>query len=172
MGADASQALISDLRAGDLVQTGGLTYEPVLGWLHQLRASNNVFLTVLHSAGEFRATANHLVFVADGNDRVSKALGDLRVGDQIFINPSAAPSMILSVCESKSSIGMFAPFTASGTVVVDGVVASIYGQPSMYGKLTHGSAHAAFFPVRAYHALGLASVFGHAQNHEVHPFAE
>ena len=156
----AGETRISELRVGDRVlSTRG--YETVLGFLHQLRGGSSSFLTVSHSDGEFRATENHLVFAAEG----SKAVGYLRVGEQIFVSTSAPTSEILEVREGKSSLGMFSPLTASGTVVVDGVVASIYGQPSKRGKLTHGSAHAAFFPVRAYHALGLTRMFGHINLH-------
>jgi len=158
----AGETRISELRVGERVLSAR-GYEPVLGFLHQVSGGSSSFLTVSHSDGEFRATENHLVFTAEG----SKAVGDLRVGEQLL-----PASQILGVRESKTNLGVFSPLTASGTVVVDGVEASIYGQPSMRGKLTHGSAHAAFFPVRAYHALGLARVFGHSHKDELHPFAE
>jgi len=163
----AGQSPIADLRVGDRV-LAAQGYETVLGFLHHQHGGSNKYLTVSHSDGEFRATANHLVFTPAG----STAVGDLRVGEQIFVSASAPPSRILEVRESTSSLGVFSPFTASGTVVVDDAVVSIYGQPSPRAKLTHGSAHAAFFLVRVYHALGLTGFFGEPQTvQEIHPFA-
>merc|ERR1719356_1658939 len=50
---------------------------------------------------------------------------------------------------------MFAPFTDSGTIVVDGVLASVYASPGPKVPVSHWLAHAAAWPLRLYHRSGL-----------------
>merc|ERR1712137_494232 len=104
---------------------------------------------------------NHVVFVVSTDG----AQGDIpvsavRPGDQLLVRSdvqkeSMVPSPILAVERETTATGMYAPFTSSGTLVVDGVVASNYGTPATRMWLPHGAAHAAFFALRAYHYLGL-----------------
>lgn len=166
---DRGPVALKQLRIGDLVlveRHAQLHFEPVLSFLHVIHEVVGVqqpFITVVHSRGEFRATENHIVFiVADGKrgSRKSKMVGQLVVGDElIIVDPSnqrsVAFSHVLSVRRSAGASGLYAPLTASGTIVVDGVVASNYASPSMNKDLGHDTAHAFLLPVRIYHMLGL-----------------
>lgn len=161
---------LGDIKVGDRVlveRSGELVHEPILAFLHALRNNRMAYLTVTHSLGEFRASSTHLVFVksVDGG-LVSKTVGELQVGDQLlfasgkdhFQIHSLVSSEVVSKMHSHGTIGMFAPLTASGTVVVDGVVASNYASPSHSKHLPHRLAHAFLFPVRFYHQVGFATL--------------
>lgn len=149
---------LKDLRSGEHVLVKSGKFEPVLGFLHATEAGSfSKFLTVEHSHGRFDVSPYHVVFV----DNTDKLAMDLVPGDKLLLpdNAGGAQREILSVVWNAGRTGMFAPLTPSGTVVVDGIVASNYAS---YAHVTfpHSAFHGAFFPVRAWHALGLASVFG------------
>lgn len=159
---------VADVRPADRVLVerapgGPLAFEPVLGFAHARRGGRapHQFLVVAHSRGEFRASDGHLVFVvgSDGR-RVDKPLGRVEPGDKLVVagpdGGAAALSEVLSVRRGSGRLGMFAPLTASGSIVVDGVVASNYGWPAKNVRLPHWLAHASLAPVRAYHSLGLS----------------
>jgi hypothetical protein len=156
---------VASLKADDevLVQSAGgdLRFEPVLTFLHKVPQSlglSHESLTVVHTHGSFRASRNHLIFViSDGGFRHDKTTGALQPGDLLLILDSEAAqvtkSMVLSISSQMTTEGMYAPLTSSGTLVVDGVVASAYGTPELGKKLPHAATHASFFAVRAYHWL-------------------
>lgn len=158
---------LEDLREGDEVlverRAGELVYEPVLGFLHAVSgkpSANNAYLTVTHSLGELRLSATHMVFVADAgmSGRSDKLAAELEVGDNVFAvalgsSDTIAPSKVLAIRHDAGSHGMYAPLTPSGSVVVDGVVASNYAAPPTDAPLSHGAAHEVFFPVRIYSKL-------------------
>jgi len=158
---------MATLKVGEEVlseDAGVISFEPVLSFLHKVRAERAAFVTVLHERGVFRATAGHLAFVLDGLRRVDRPVGTLRPDDLLLVaqhdGPEAplVPSRVSEVRKSATSIGLYAPLTASGTVIVDGVLASIYATPSLTLHLPHAVAHVALWPVRMYHKLALSHV--------------
>lgn len=168
---------IAELHVGDHVlveNSGQLLYEPILTFLHSLRPPHDVrshFMTVVHSYGEFQATENHIIFVtADihksnvgSGQRVSRLVGKLAPGDRLMAadphNPQLVRhSRVSAVRHSSGGLGMYAPLTASGTIVVNGVVASNYASPNAQTDLTHSAAHAFLLPVRLYHFFGMKSL--------------
>jgi len=80
----------------------------------------------------------------------------LRPGDDLLMQ--SGPSPILAIGQGITASGMYAPFTASGALVVDGVAVSNYGTPTSKSSLPHAAAHAAFFSLRVYYYLDLAMV--------------
>jgi len=163
---------MAKLRVGDRVlveDQGQFIYEPVLSFLHSTRPAAGKQWTpvvaVLHSYGEFHATENHIVFVAGDSEgsRVSKLVGRLVPGDQLLVakpgdQRSMTLSRILALTTITSHLGAYAPLTPSGTIVVDGVVASSYASSSVHKDLSHRTAHAFLLPVRLYHLLGLGKI--------------
>jgi len=160
-------APIASLQAGEQVLVellpGHVEFEPVLGFLHVLRADKNAahrFLTVVHARGHLRASANHLVFRAEGALRTTTTVAGLRPGDRIFVaspggnDTGTTTSEVLAILRGVTQLGMHAPLTPSGTLLVDGAIASVYAAHSATAWLPHGAAHALFFVVRAYHTLG------------------
>jgi len=157
---DFGRMSMMNLNLGDKVRVksaaGELSYEPVLGFLHLVHGGfdrPSEFLNVIHSYGQFRATAGHLVFTSAGDMPVSH----LQVGDQIVVEGSVELSKVLAIKQSESVSGMYAPLTASGTIVVDDIVASNYAAPSTALWLPHTSAHAFFYPLRFFYQLGFAA---------------
>lgn len=138
---------MADVNTGDYVLTKD-AYEPVLGFLHVLGARSTKYVVITHSVGMLRASANHLVFLADGSD---KPAAEIQVGDVVLSAEGA--SSVLSVRQEASDSGMYAPLTASGTLLVDGTLASSYAAPAVSLKLPHGAAHAVFFPLRVFTSL-------------------
>lgn len=159
---------LAKIGVGDriLVESSGqLVYEPILAFLHASRRSSEremTYVTVTHGRGEFRASSTHLVFVlSQQRTWVSKSVGNLQIGDQLLAASGTpdvplASSRVVATRLTAGYSGMFAPLTASGTAVVDGVVASNYASPSSDKHLSHGLAHAFLLPVRIYHKLGFA----------------
>lgn len=156
------------LRVGDIVlvdKEGQLAYQPVLTFMHAVPGASG-FVTVTHSLANesLRASASHLVFTvadASGSRRIAVPAASLQAGDWILADTSDGrirPSKVLTVGRGQGAKGMFAPLTSSGSIIVDGVSASNYAVPSSMKWLSHSLAHAALFPVRAYHQLRLAAL--------------
>merc|ERR1719161_2822673 len=105
-------------------------------------------------------TKNHIVFVAGPQGRIDKPAGAVHVGEKVFavIDDAIVESTVVQIHSRSSSRGMFAPLTQTGTVVVDGVVASNYALPDLSLKLPHSVAHFVLFPVRMYHSLGFSYI--------------
>eukprot|EP00928_Gymnodinium_smaydae_P087841 TRINITY_DN72033_c0_g1_i1.p1 TRINITY_DN72033_c0_g1~~TRINITY_DN72033_c0_g1_i1.p1 ORF type:complete len:703 (-),score=109.02 TRINITY_DN72033_c0_g1_i1:402-2510(-) len=173
------ECAVHTLRVGDraLVRRGdSFAYEPVLGFIHAVRggATNGRFMVVEHERGEFRASENHLVFVRRGDrgEEISQMVAQVRPGDRLIAlvhdtdgveastcavtgNCRILGSTIIGVRQAKTDTGLYAPLLAAGTLVVDDVVVSTYGSPSIGLHLSHGVAHGVFFSFRAYYAAGL-----------------
>lgn len=177
---DRGEVPIATLMTGEMVlvqRQERLGYEPVLTFLHAIQTSSGEsmpFLTVTHTNGEFRASAAHIIFVREGSLKRSILVGHLQVGHEVFnavstpkdfrdltLGADAAwvmkPSRVVAIRRSSTQSGMYAPLTSSGTIVVDGVVASNYASSSEEKYLSHWAAHAFLFPVRAYHNIGLGT---------------
>jgi len=158
---------IASVRVGDLVlvakpEVGApLEYEPLVDWLHVAKGAESSFVTIHHEQGVFRASPGHIVFAASGNlGYDDMPAGLLQKGDVLFAmkDNNLGPSKILSIEYDSVSSGMYAPLTHTGTIVVDGVLASNYATPSLEVRLPHWLAHAGFWPVRMFHSLGFATL--------------
>jgi hypothetical protein len=160
---------MAELRVGDHVlavtQGGHLGFEPVLGFLHKFVGKAHAqhgaqHLSILHESGELRASPGHIVFTAEGSD---KTVSGLKPGDLLIVSDDKGTLKTSAVLSSRPVGGSdaYAPLTASGTLVADGVVASNYASPTGAGGrfLTHAVAHAMLFPVRAFHASGGAALW-------------
>lgn len=139
-------------------------FEPVLFWLHRVRNSSSLFITLQTEAGpELWLSHDHLVFVADGplshfEDAAAVSAASVKSGQYVFIpsgNPVgneakldvpvsiAVPTRVRSTAQHTSP-GKYTPVTRSGTIVVDGVVASCYA-----AFKSHNVAHVLLYPWRA-----------------------
>lgn len=170
---------LEEVRAGDEVFAGGELHEPVLGFLHAAPEFQSSYLEVRHTHGVFRASATHIIFTVDGREakREDKHASELKVGDRLLVatEDGLVAARVLTITQTMGE-GAFAPLTASGTIVVDGVLASNYATHTQGLRLPHSAAHATFFPVRLAHALGLggalARLAGRTEPQPLHPFAE
>lgn len=153
------------VRAGDLVQVmredGSLAFSPVLMFLHRDPRVSRSFLRLTTASGTtLTLTSSHLIFLLEGGlapsatPTVEDALqhggvvlaGRLESGDFLLVAGEGGVRLekLVSVSHHVGA-GVFAPLTAEGTVVVDGVVASCYAVID-----SQAIAHWAFLPVRLY----------------------
>lgn len=162
------------LQVGDRVLVAASVYEPLAGFIHAA-PGQHTSLTVEHEHGELRVSGQHNIFIASGAGRVDKLASELEAGDVLFANHDGTPSSILSVTQVVGNTGMYAPLTAAGTIIVDGVAASNYANPPGVVFLPHGFMHASFFPARAYQYLGIAGLLqlspAQKNQEDVHPLA-
>eukprot|EP00929_Paragymnodinium_shiwhaense_P041032 TRINITY_DN2133_c0_g2_i1.p1 TRINITY_DN2133_c0_g2~~TRINITY_DN2133_c0_g2_i1.p1 ORF type:complete len:305 (+),score=43.13 TRINITY_DN2133_c0_g2_i1:48-917(+) len=150
------KTLMRHIRTGDQVLTGtsrgSLAFEPVLGHLHLAAEQHTIFRRIFHRHGSFDASAGHLVFVVgqDGSS-VSKAVGDIFVGDILQHFDDGTGEQVRSETLAVSAYaaeGVYAPVTASGVLVVDGVSASNYATLSGSMPVGHGAMHSSAFLLR------------------------
>jgi len=154
---------MSELRVGDevLVETtdGRLEHAPVLSFLHTIPAYKaGSYVTLTHEHGILRASENHVIFLCGAKARTERRAGEIRIGDYLCAASAGSAhvlsSMVLKVEVREGASGMFAPLTSSGTVVVDGAVASNYATPDSL-PIKHSVMHATLFPLRLYYSYGL-----------------
>lgn len=128
---------IDKLSVGDKVMTRH-GYSEVLFFAVRKPKTAAKFLQITTSSKSLVLTSSHAVFKGDGTPTVASKV---HVGDELL-----TAGKVLSI-ETKNGVGLVAPITASGALVVDGVATSDYGPLAhRYGQ---GLAHAAMSPLRA-----------------------
>jgi len=128
---------IDKLSVGDKVMTHH-GYSEVLFFAVRKPKTAAKFLQITTSSKSLVLTSSHAVFKGDGTPTVASKV---QVGDELL-----TAGKVLSI-ETKNGVGLVAPITASGALVVDGVATSDYGPLAhRYGQ---GLAHAAMSPLRA-----------------------
>lgn len=156
------------VRAGDLVQVmredGSLAFSPVLMFLHRDPHVSRAFLRLTTASGTtLTLTPSHLIFLLEAGlapaatPTVRDALqqggvvlaGRVEAGDFLLVAGKGSVKLekVVGVSYHMDG-GVFAPLTAEGTLVVDGVVASCYAVID-----SQAIAHWAFLPVRLYNNL-------------------
>ncbi|CAF3716402.1 unnamed protein product [Rotaria socialis] len=139
---DGSFKALSAATIGDRVLVNkDNAYEPIIGFIHAKREDLFEFLAIeVQSAGSnltstLLVSCNHLIFDFDSGD--ARFAGKFRVGDrvQMLHNDQILPGEVIKVKLTKQQ-GFYAPLTKSGTIVVNGVLASNYATVS-----NHALAH-------------------------------
>lgn len=132
---------MDNLSVGQRVLTvhsdGSLHYDDVIAFIHrqpQLMTSFSVITTV--AGYRLVATGDHLIFTsvdqsASFTDGAQSAfVAHLHSGnDSVYVTSSDSKHLDVSMVTNVTTVtgrGVFAPLTSSGTIVVDGVVASCY----------------------------------------------
>lgn len=149
------QKSLSSLAPGDRVMalsgTGQVVFSQVLLFLHRDPESWSTFLSLETEDGHRLAlTPHHLVFLSPrcelrSSEYQAQFANRAKTGDCVLIHTAGdrvRPSRIISVSVEESE-GVYAPLTETGTVFVDGVLASSYALVE-----DHRLAHWAFGPVR------------------------
>eukprot|EP00546_Thalassionema_frauenfeldii_P019656 CAMPEP_0178902404 /NCGR_PEP_ID=MMETSP0786-20121207/4583_1 /TAXON_ID=186022 /ORGANISM="Thalassionema frauenfeldii, Strain CCMP 1798" /LENGTH=690 /DNA_ID=CAMNT_0020573661 /DNA_START=75 /DNA_END=2148 /DNA_ORIENTATION=- len=125
---------MGDLVIGDTVRVSNNTFEPIYSFGHKDKTASAEFLRIKTkgSSTAIEISPDHMVAIENGR-YVPASL--VKKGDKLLIvsNELAAVTSIKTVVRK----GIFAPFTASGNIVVNGVVASNYVayQGSEYVKI-------------------------------------
>mmetsp|Transcript_10298 Transcript_10298/g.21641 ORF Transcript_10298/g.21641 Transcript_10298/m.21641 type:complete len:488 (-) Transcript_10298:45-1508(-) len=140
VGADGNRRVkrMDQLRVGDLVGAEGGVLSPVIAFSHRDPQKRESFL-VFHTRNnnnnsrQLHVTRGHYLRVLDNNAAAAadhgdgeylRVAGELRVGD-FLVSEHAAREEIVRI-EEQESTGVFSPLTLSGTIIVDGVVASCF----------------------------------------------
>mmetsp|Transcript_17998 Transcript_17998/g.41626 ORF Transcript_17998/g.41626 Transcript_17998/m.41626 type:complete len:343 (+) Transcript_17998:788-1816(+) len=132
---DRGDIAMRDLRIGDAVLTRNPsgagdyqtpTFEKVYGFGHYHQSLAADFLridtNVENGKGSLEISANHMVFV--GEQRRAMPASNLQKGDRLLLETGEWGTV--RKIKTVYRKGTFAPFTPSGTIVVNGVVASTY----------------------------------------------
>lgn len=112
---------LSNVKIGDHVMVEPNTYEQIYSFGHYKPTSRAQFLEILTEQTTLRVSSDHMVFVSD--HRTIPA-AKLRVGDEI-VHSSGMKVVIVHIKTTVAS-GVFAPFTPSGKIIVDGIQASCF----------------------------------------------
>ncbi|XP_055944925.1 sonic hedgehog protein-like [Argiope bruennichi] len=162
---------MAELRIGDrvLVTTprGDLEYSEVILFLDRNPTDNRTYIAIeTESGAKITLTPSHLIFTepdqrtADVTNLYATYAKNVQIGHYVYVvsRTGAHPrgQLILEKVKNiavESEVGVYAPLTRHGTVVVNDVVASCYAM--MYEQ---SLAHLAFMPVRLLHNFKQASV--------------
>jgi hypothetical protein len=114
-------------------------YAPIVTFIKVDPAINTRFLCIEMASGEcVHMTENHVVFKQEGTTLTDTFAREVQPGDVLFVTAgsNAVPSVVRAV-RAEMFAGVYAPLTATGTLIVDGVVTSCYCDYSH--KLCHTS---------------------------------
>ncbi|CAJ0954134.1 unnamed protein product [Ranitomeya imitator] len=144
---------LSEIQLGDKIlttdETGQVTTTEVLLYLHKDQEKLATFV-VIEAEGHpyrLRLTPHHLLFVSKNPpaDFMPIYAHRVQVGEyvQIYVNGTQlVPSKVMNV-SVQEEIGVFAPLTTHGTLLVDGILTSCYAIIEW-----HELAHSSFAPLR------------------------
>ncbi|KAI8475604.1 MAG: hint module-domain-containing protein [Monoraphidium minutum] len=122
-----------DLAVGDsilvLKADGSAAFEDVYFFDHQVDGGSHSFVKLnLADGSSLELTSGHFVPVGESlAAAVMKRAGAVAEGEPLLVmSGGGAEAVIVASIEAITKPGLFAPVTASGTLVVGGVVASAY----------------------------------------------
>lgn len=116
--------LMKDVKIGDMVAIGKRGFSQVYGFGHRDEDREVAYLALHIDAKSqpIEITRDHLVFVAE---RGAIPASNVVVGDSLLVGHNEMPVKVVAV-STVHRVGAFAPFTYSGTVSVNNVLASSY----------------------------------------------
>ena len=147
---------MENLKIGDQVLTGDGHYAEVYSFGHKEPSTDAHFLQIRSSetSDPIEITQEHMLYVRDVVSQQTKiiAAGSVNVGDTL-VTPEGT-SKVTSIRTVKLK-GVYSPLTTTGSIVVDGIVASNYVSRAwlpefIEGKTLHWLQHGAALPYRLY----------------------
>lgn len=119
---DKGVTLMSDLKLGDKVLTGNGKYESVYSFGHRNPDANkNDFLELTAGTTSLALTSDHMILLKGGSYVPSSIV---QIGDELLMS-NGVSTEVQSIRRVQKK-GVFAPFTASGTIVVNDIHASSF----------------------------------------------
>jgi len=112
---------MKELKLGDSVLVRGGFYERIYSFGHNQAESKSEFLRLTTASTYLELTKDHMVFV-EGGHSVPASL--IKVGDRV--ETSSRNYSVVKLIDRVVRKGAFAPFTPSGSIIVNGVAASSY----------------------------------------------
>jgi len=114
--------LMKDLKLGDKVLVGEGVYESIYSFGHRLDDSTpRDYLEITIASLKLELSREHMLFV-EGRHAIPAS--SIKIGDAVEL--SSGESTTVQSVRSVSREGVFAPFTPSGTIVVNGVKCSTF----------------------------------------------
>jgi len=140
-----------DLEEGDFVLDFDMKYVEVVGWLHRDESQYAEFTTIQHEFGIIELTSEHLLF--DPSIRDYAPASAVTHVQSFYIDGTLIKSQVKDKSRSFS-IGIYAPLTTSGSLMVSGVNSSCYAAPeSIAMSITQSLGDIATIPYRKFHSL-------------------
>lgn len=132
---DGSMVAMKELQIGDRVRVANGKYEPIYSFGHfdtSVVKTEFVQIQTSLSEGKLEMTPNHLLF-QKGNEAVMAST--LKIGDKVVM--SSGKEDAITALKTIQRTGIIAPFTASGTIVTNGILSSSFAtiQKSQYVSL-------------------------------------
>nr|APD15684.1 hedgehog [Nucula tumidula] len=167
---DNGQKALRDVQLGELVLSmsdkGVLEYSPLISFLDRDDNDRGLFYKLTTQDGfEVKLTAKHLIYISDSNETI-ETMSDtyeavyadtVRVGQFVLLagDEGSLPrfSQVARISVTRE-MGVYAPLTLHGTIVIDSVVTSCYAFINNVNV-----AHLAFAPMRAMYQLSRYSSF-------------
>jgi hypothetical protein len=148
---DKGIILMKYLKIGDKVLSKNKEYQTVYSFSHYHTSKPTEYLQIhlSHSKDHLEISGDHLMFLADKKIPVPAA--HVKVGDKLVAqDEKSTVSSTVKVTKIKKVTrnGLFAPFTADGTLVVNGVLASNFITFQDSDSLEIGG-----FKIMSYHLL-------------------
>jgi hypothetical protein len=120
--ANKGTVLMADLEIGDEVHVGDGEYSRVYSFGHYNKEAVGDYLQIHGPERPLEITKDHMVFV---ENRGAVAAASVAVGDNLVLGSSNSVVKVTKI-DSVQRAGAFAPFTETGTIVVNDVLASSY----------------------------------------------
>ena len=128
------KVLMRNVKLGDKVLVHGGKYEPVYSFGHHSEHAEHRYLKLVAHGSSLEISYDHLVFVEGGR---AVPASSVKIGDKLLLADGALASV--EAIEASTKQGAYAPFTSSGTVVVNGVTASSFVSVQGTANLEIGS---------------------------------
>ena len=146
------------LKIGDSVLTAGGTYSKVYSFGHSAPSADTLYLQIQADSMSkpLEITTDHMIYKynEDKKRKTFVPAGDVQVGDSLIME-QGLPTLVKTVRKVQRH-GAYAPFTVTGDIMVNGVIASNYiALPAAFQKsasfdLQHWIQHAAYAPYRLF----------------------
>ncbi|XP_028405069.1 protein hedgehog-like [Dendronephthya gigantea] len=145
---DGQKITMSQLRLGQEIKTldlaGREKYSKVIAFLHREPSGLNRFLKFhLEGGADITLTLEHLIYIIPRKSLTRKVLfaRDVKLGDKVITSGGVLRSVLR--IEAVHDIGLYAPLTADGSLLSDGVFVSCYAHVR-----SHDLGHMIMAPVR------------------------
>jgi len=115
------QVLMRDISLGDKVLVDTHKYEPVYSFGHRSPFMETIFLRISTVSHQLVITGDHMVFLENGE---SVPASHVQINDKLQLAENE--SELVTDIETIKKRGAYAPFTASGTIIINGVKTSTF----------------------------------------------